>query len=260
MCRCIQELPDIEIDDPVRSSSIVPGTPPPRPEPTGPAGTRRNRDGTPVPRAAPDAWPPPSGRPCPRRSAMPSILVPPPCCFGISTARTGGGKYVPDDIRFQILYRVVLQIGLEAGDGLTVHPWRALICLHLPEGLPDLPLRNIKRLALRLQLAHAAPPRPTARLTGRTQPRTTLPLGSAPVTGASQLLRAGPPARPATVLSPSRFRPLGRLPLTALTRAAVSSRAFSRSTQTQQTRLTSPLRRTPPGQSAGTRQAHPGTI
>jgi len=40
----------------------------------------------------------------------------------------------------------------------------------------------------------------------------------------------------------------------------VSSRAFSRSTQTQQARLTSPLRRAPPGQSAGTRQAHPGTI
>jgi len=26
----------------------------------------------------------------------------PPEDFGISTARTGGGKYVPDDIRFQI--------------------------------------------------------------------------------------------------------------------------------------------------------------
>jgi hypothetical protein len=37
---------------------------------------------------------------------MPSIRVPPPCCFGISTARTGGGKYVPDDIRFQILNRL----------------------------------------------------------------------------------------------------------------------------------------------------------
>jgi hypothetical protein len=32
----------------------------------------------------------------------PSILVPPEA-FGISTARTGGGKYVPDDIRFQTL-------------------------------------------------------------------------------------------------------------------------------------------------------------
>ena len=32
--------------------------------------------------------------------------MPPPCGFGISTARTGGGKYVPEDIRFQILYRL----------------------------------------------------------------------------------------------------------------------------------------------------------
>src|SRR5512133_150402 len=37
---------------------------------------------------------------------IPNILVPPPCGFGISTARTGGGKYVPEDIRFQILYRL----------------------------------------------------------------------------------------------------------------------------------------------------------
>jgi hypothetical protein len=34
------------------------------------------------------------------------VRVPPPCGFGISTARTGGGKYDPDDIRFQILYRL----------------------------------------------------------------------------------------------------------------------------------------------------------
>ncbi len=32
----------------------------------------------------------------------PSILVPPEA-FGISTALTAGGKYVPDDIRFQTL-------------------------------------------------------------------------------------------------------------------------------------------------------------
>src|SRR3990172_5524357 len=29
----------------------------------------------------------------------------PPLSFGISTSRTGGGKYEPDDIRFQILKR-----------------------------------------------------------------------------------------------------------------------------------------------------------
>ena len=39
------------------------------------------------------------------------------------------------------------------------------------------------------------------------------PLRSAPITGASALLRAGPPARAATVLSTSPFQPLGALPL-----------------------------------------------
>lgn len=37
---------------------------------------------------------------------MPSILVPFPCDLGIATARTGGGKQEPDDIRFQTLYRL----------------------------------------------------------------------------------------------------------------------------------------------------------
>jgi hypothetical protein len=36
----------------------------------------------------------------------PKVLVPPPWGLGISTAFTGGGKYDPDDIRFQILYRL----------------------------------------------------------------------------------------------------------------------------------------------------------
>src|SRR5258708_13989916 len=36
----------------------------------------------------------------------PSKRTPPPCAFGISTPLTGGGKYDPDDIRFQILYRL----------------------------------------------------------------------------------------------------------------------------------------------------------
>lgn len=47
---------------------------------------------------------------CAIRSATvgtPSTRVPgAPCCLGISTAITGGGKYVPEDIRFQILYRL----------------------------------------------------------------------------------------------------------------------------------------------------------
>ena len=35
---------------------------------------------------------------------IPHILVP-PFFFGMPTALTGGGKYLPDDIRFQIFYR-----------------------------------------------------------------------------------------------------------------------------------------------------------
>ena len=43
----------------------------------------------------------------------------------------------------------------------------------------------------------------------------TRPLGSAPITEASSLLRTGPPARPATVLRPPRPQPQETLPLAA---------------------------------------------
>src|SRR5213076_533701 len=43
----------------------------------------------------------------------------------------------------------------------------------------------------------------------RTQSRTTRPLRSALITRSSPLLRTGPPARPASVLGPSRFSRLG---------------------------------------------------
>ena len=70
--------------------------------------------------------------------------------------------------------------------------------------------------------------------------------------GVSQLLRAGPPARPATVLTALRFSRLaGSLSPSAITRTAVSGHAFPRSAQKQQTGLTSPTCRTPPGQKHG---------
>ena len=56
-------------------------------------------------------------------------------------------------------------------------------------------------------------PNPRFRLIEQTQPQMTRPLRSTPITGASPLLRAGPPARPASVLTPSRFPPHGALPL-----------------------------------------------
>src|SRR5258708_8381643 len=46
------------------------------------------------------------------------------------------------------------------------------------------------------------------------QGRTTQPLRSSPITGPSTLLRAAPPLRPASVLSPSRLEPLAACPLT----------------------------------------------
>src|SRR5512143_464181 len=51
----------------------------------------------------------------------------------------------------------------------------------------------------------------------------TRPLRSPPITGGSPLLRAGPPAAATTVLSTSRFLPLGALPVTT-TRAHAQSR------------------------------------
>src|SRR6516225_11220441 len=46
------------------------------------------------------------------------------------------------------------------------------------------------------------------------QGRTTQPLRSGPITGPSTLLRAAPPLRPASVLSPTRLEPLAASPFT----------------------------------------------
>ena len=79
------------------------------------------------------------------------------------------------------------------------------------------------------------------------------PLRSAPVTGASPLLQAGPPAHAATVLSTSPFQRLGALPLApASIVRAQCQRAPSRvSAREPQTGLAPPARRAPPGQQYG---------
>ena len=71
-----------------------------------------------------------------------------------------------------------------------------------------------------------------------------------------QLLRAGPPASAATGTQCLRFLPLAcsLSPPVVLTRRPgrlLSTLAFSRSMQEPQTRITPPLRRTPPGQQRG---------
>ena len=66
-----------------------------------------------------------------------------------------------------------------------------------------------------------------------------------------------PPAEPATVLTPMQRTGFSLSPARKPERA-VSHPAFSRSMQKPQTGLASPPCRTPPGPSAGTRQARPG--
>ena|SRR5665647_1363134 len=78
----------------------------------------------------------------------------------------------------------------------------------------------------------------------------TRPLRSDPITGPSPLLRTGPPAQPPS--EPYR----AHLPVLNHRQGCC---AFSRSAREQQVGLTSPPCRTPPGQSAHIRQAHPGT-
>src|SRR5262249_37543911 len=83
-----------------------------------------------------------------------------------------------------------------------------------------------------------------AQLLERTQPRTTRPLRSTPITGASSLLRAGPPACPrdGTHVPTDTRSPAAcvALPLAAHWSAAVSGHAFSRPAGEQQTGLTPP--------------------
>jgi hypothetical protein len=80
---------------------------------------------------------------------------------------------------------------------------------------------------------------------------------------ASALLRDGPPLCPASLLSPSRFQPLGVLAANGRRdpRSSEPTAAAGRQVHTFRTRarttLAPPPCRTPPGQSTGTRQAHP---
>jgi hypothetical protein len=115
------------------------------------------------------------------------------------------------------LVQVALQTGLELREGLPVHPRRALVALDLLIRLPHSLLRNPKRLVL-LPPWHALP--------GSSQPpqgladRSNIPGEPAPwlhprtqSAGAPRLLRAGPPARAASVLTTSGVLPSAGLPL-----------------------------------------------
>ena len=112
---------------------------------------------------------------------------------------------MPEESRFQILYRLFFRSDSNSATVTASTPGAPLFALtfshasqtarfEIANGLPGA-FNSSTRLLLQAALE----------LIERTQSRTTRPLRSAPVTRASPLLRTGPPARPATVLSPLRF-------------------------------------------------------
>ncbi len=155
---------------------------------------------------------------------------------------TPRGHPVPDPVE------IILQILLEILDRASVHPWCTLVGLDLLVCLLNLPLRNLKRLARRLQLVHPAPPGQT-RLTEQTtvtdDPAPSLPLHYKGFITTTSRSASAPRIGTQTLTVP----PLGSLPLaTRTSRAALSGHAFTRSMRQPQIRLTSPPCRTPNGQ------------
>ena len=125
---------------------------------------------------------PPSARFGPRRWALRECGPLRHAALGISTARTGGGKYVPEDIRFQILYKIAFRSFSNPRWSRPSTPGGTLIRLHLLVRLPHQLLRYGERLAFR-------PDSPTRLLPGHAlvdrvnKSQTTRPLRSAPITG-----------------------------------------------------------------------------
>jgi hypothetical protein len=182
----------------------------------------------------------------------------PPLDFGISTSFTGGGKYEPEDNRFHVTYSLFRR---SASKSSTVHPSTpgpplsactflnasTTACFEIANGLPA-------------DFGSSTELLPTFRpVDHRKTSRMSRPLGSRPITGPSQLLRDGPPACEATVLSLLRFCRLrcSLSPGHSLDQV-MPSPAFQRSLRKPQIRFTPPLCRTPPGQYMGTRQTYPG--
>src|SRR5260370_4300045 len=161
----------------------------------------------------------------------PIILTPPPP-FGICTAFTSGGKYVPEDIRFQTLYRLSFRSFSNAPIDTPSTPADPLFpltftqashtsCLEMPNGLAEAfsPLIPLLPEHFRLMTTH--------------RPRTTRPLRSAPITMASATTTRSASAPPHGTLPP-RPQTLPRhdppYPPLPLTPRPLSRHAFSRST------------------------------
>ena len=232
--------------------------PPPRPAPTGRAGTRRSPGGTPVPPPSPAGPRPRSARSCPRRLAPRALgsrrhaasVFPPlsPGAGNRSPTTSGSRSYTgcsSDRTRIP---------------PASPHPLPARPYWPSPSARPPAPPASRYRTAFPAASARPCSSSRNLPVDQTNQPRMTRPLRSPAITAGSPLLRAGPPARTASVLSASRVMPLERAPSRhqATRTGRLSARAFPRSARKPQAGLTSPPCRAPPGQSAGSRQAHPG--
>src|SRR5215211_2520122 len=254
----VEEGPDVQIEHPVQLPAALPADPdrvqrrPTRPTPIGVGVEERLHAGLQV--SAHDGLGDPvrDGRHPEHSRAAVSLRY-------LHRAHRRG-HVAPRRQPVPELVEVPLQVALELRDRPLVNAGRALVGLDPQPGLPNGPLRDIKRL--RLRLAHPAPPT-RKRLTAK-RARTTRPLRSSPITGPSPLLRDGPPLCPAPVLNPSQFPLLEDLPCATDrgptphhwpgrpvgatgSHVPCKSQAHARATSTPDT--TRPINRHPPGSS-----------
>src|ERR1019366_2271209 len=166
-CRRTSGCPD---RSPSRSPSTDAGRRLPHPARGAPAGSRGDRGGRPARPSPPSPPPPPVAPPPPLRGGPPGILVPPPCGFGISTARTGGGKQVPEESRFQILYRLFFRSDSNSAIVTASTPGAPLLaltfshasqtaCFEIANGLPGASSSSIRFLPEHFRLTRRIKPR-----------------------------------------------------------------------------------------------------
>ena len=134
-----------------------------------------------------------------------------PVRFGISTARTGGGKYDPDDIRFQILYRLLFRSFSNSAIDCPSTPGAPLFALTFSHASQTARFEISNGLPGDFQLVHATPPGELP--VDRTNTATNDPAPSLhPHYRGFTATTSRSASAPATVLNPSRLRPLGALP------------------------------------------------
>ena len=165
------------------------------------------------------------------------------------------GHPIPD------LVEVPLKVRLERLDRLLVNTRSPRLALTL--AMPPRPAAWKSQTACHPASTRSPAPPTSPRLTNQ-QARMTRPLRSSPITGPSSLLRSVRPCAPHRY-SPLADQPLGVLPSTDDRRPRPlhwppvgAGRQVPTFHTRAQTKLAPPPRRTPPGQSAGTRQTHPG--